>query len=168
MQTSRFNSICPYEIVKFQYISALFLYENVNILVTSARMNTNVPRIGARLPLPGSHALGVQLGILDADFRTSPLLGTPLVQLVHDYYPFAMKDGGRLAPRAVELVHRMAMLVTIRRFPGLGDDDSRSYLRPDSYLRMQHFVRRTTSIPFRRIFEGCTARVHTTSFYSSS
>jgi hypothetical protein len=31
--------------------------------------------------------------------RTSaPLLGTPSVQSIHDYYPFAMEDGGKLAP----------------------------------------------------------------------
>ena len=30
----------------------------VDVTVTSARMNTNVPRIGARLPLPGNLALG--------------------------------------------------------------------------------------------------------------
>jgi hypothetical protein len=30
----------------------------VDVTVTSARTNTNVPRIGARLPLPGSLALG--------------------------------------------------------------------------------------------------------------
>jgi hypothetical protein len=48
--------------------------------------------------------LGAEHGKLDADLRTSALLGTPSVQSVHDYYPFAMKDGGRLAPVADELV----------------------------------------------------------------
>jgi hypothetical protein len=47
--------------------------------VTSARTNTNVPRIDARLPLPCILALGAQLGKLDADLRTSPLLGMPSV-----------------------------------------------------------------------------------------
>jgi hypothetical protein len=48
-------------------------------VVTSARTNTNVPRIGARLPLNGSLALGAQHGKLDADLRASALLGTPSV-----------------------------------------------------------------------------------------
>jgi hypothetical protein len=47
--------------------------------VTNARTNTNVPRICARLPLPGSLALGAQHVTLDADLRTSALLGTPSV-----------------------------------------------------------------------------------------
>jgi hypothetical protein len=51
----------------------------VDVTVTSARTNTNVPRISARLALPGSLALGAQHGKLDADLRTSPLLGTPSV-----------------------------------------------------------------------------------------
>jgi hypothetical protein len=57
-------------------------------------------RIGARLPLHGSLALGAQHGKFDADLRTSTLLGTPSVQSIHYYYPFAMEDGGRLAPMA--------------------------------------------------------------------
>jgi hypothetical protein len=48
-----------------------------DVTVKSARTNTNVPRIGARLPLPGSRALGAQHGKLDTDLRTSALLGTP-------------------------------------------------------------------------------------------
>jgi hypothetical protein len=121
----------------------------VDVTVTSARTNTNVPRIGARLPLLGSLAFGAQQGKLDADLRTSALLGTPSVLSVHDNYPFAMEDGGRLAPMAVELVDRLAILVVVRRFTGMGSADSRS-LRSDSYVRMQHFVRRSTSGPFRR------------------
>jgi hypothetical protein len=50
---------------------------------------------------------------------------------------------------AAELVDRLAILVVVRRFPGMGADDSRS-LRSDSYVRMQHFVRRSTYVPFRR------------------
>jgi hypothetical protein len=76
----------------------------VDVTVTSARTNTNVPRICARLPLPGSLALGAQHGKLDADLRTFALLGTPWVKSIHDYYPFAMEDGGRLAPMATELL----------------------------------------------------------------
>jgi hypothetical protein len=121
----------------------------VDVTVTSARANTNVPRIGARLPLPGSLALGAQHGKLDADLRTYALLGTPSVQWIHDYYPFAMEDGGRLAPMAAELVYRLAILVVVRRSHGMGAADSRS-LRSDNYLRMHHFVRQSTSIPFRR------------------
>jgi hypothetical protein len=61
-----------------------------------------------------------------------------------------MEDGGRLA---AELVARLAILVAIRRFPGMGAVDSRS-LRSDGYVRMQHFVRLSTSVPFRRCLGG--------------
>jgi hypothetical protein len=98
--------------------------------------------------------LGAQHGKLDADLRTSVLLGTPSIQSIHYYYPFAMEDGGRLAPIAAELVDRLAMLVVVRRFPGMGAADSRS-LRSDSYVRMQHFVRRCTYVPFRRFWGMC-------------
>jgi hypothetical protein len=52
---------------------------------------------------------------------------------------------------AAELVDRLAILVAVRRFPGMGAPDSRSS-RSDSYVRMQHFVRRSTYVPFRRFF----------------
>jgi hypothetical protein len=48
---------------------------------------------------------------------------------------------------AADMVDRMAVLVAVCRFPGMGADDSRS-LRSNSYIRMQHFVRRTTYVPF--------------------
>jgi hypothetical protein len=51
----------------------------VDVTVTSARTNTSVPRIGDRLPITGSLALGAQHGKLDADLRTFALLGTPSV-----------------------------------------------------------------------------------------
>jgi hypothetical protein len=55
----------------------------VDVTVTSARTVTNFPRIDARFPLPGSLALGAQHGNkLDADLRTSALLGTPSVHIV--------------------------------------------------------------------------------------
>jgi hypothetical protein len=53
---------------------------------------------------------------------------------------------------AAELVDRLAILLAICRFHGMGAANSRS-LRSCSYVRMQHFVRRTTSIPFRRFGE---------------
>jgi hypothetical protein len=54
---------------------------------------------------------------------------------------------------AVELVDRIyAILVAVCRFLGVGAiADSRS-LRFESYARMQHFVRRTTSILVRRFW----------------
>jgi hypothetical protein len=61
-----------------------------DVTVTRARTNTNVPRISARLPLLGSLALGSQ----HVNLRTSALFGTLSVQMIHDYYPFAMEDGG--------------------------------------------------------------------------
>jgi hypothetical protein len=57
--------------------------------------------------------LGAQHGKLDADLRTSGLLGTPSVQSAHDYYPFALEDGGMLAAMALELADRLAILVQI-------------------------------------------------------
>jgi hypothetical protein len=60
-----------------------------------------------------------------------------------------MEDWGRLAHIAVELVDRLAILVALGRFPGMGVAGSRS-LRSNSYARMHHFVRRTTFVPFRR------------------
>jgi hypothetical protein len=93
--------------------------------------------------------LGCQHGKLDADLRTSALLGTPSVQSVHDYYAFALEDGDRLAHMADELVDHLAILVVFRRFPSMGATHSRS-LSSVSYVRMQHFVRRTPSVPFRR------------------
>jgi hypothetical protein len=44
-----------------------------DVTVTSARTNTNVPRIGARLPLPSSLALGTKHGKLDANLRSPHL-----------------------------------------------------------------------------------------------
>jgi hypothetical protein len=62
-----------------------------------------------------------------------------------------MEDGGRLAPMAFELVDRLAILVAVRRLLDMGAFDSRSF-RFESYALMQHFVRRTTSIRFRRFW----------------
>jgi hypothetical protein len=50
---------------------------------------------------------------------------------------------------AAELVDRLAILLAFRRFRGMVGADSRS-LRSDNYVRMQHFVRRTIVVPFRR------------------
>jgi hypothetical protein len=44
-----------------------------------------------------------------------------------------MEDEGRLAPMAVELVDRLAILVAVRRFHGMCASDTRS-LRPDNYM----------------------------------
>jgi hypothetical protein len=120
------------------------------VTVTSDRTNNNIHDIGARLPLPGSLALGAHQGKLDADLGTSALLGTPSVQTVYDYYPFALEDGGRLALVAAELVDRLAILVGVRRCLGMGAAYSRS-LRSHNYVRMQYFVRRSTYVPFRRV-----------------
>jgi hypothetical protein len=126
----------------------------VDVTIISACTNANVPRIGARFPLLGSLALGAQHGKLDADLRTSALLGKPSVQLVRDYYRFAMKDGGRLTPMSAELVDRRAILVAVRRFPCMGNAHSRS-LRFDSYVCMQQFIRRTNHVRFRGFWGMC-------------
>jgi hypothetical protein len=91
----------------------------VDVTVTSARTNTNVPHIGALLSLPGSLALGAEQGKLDADLRTFALLGTPSDQSVRDYYPLAPEDGGRLAHMAVELVDCVVIFVAARRSLGM-------------------------------------------------
>jgi hypothetical protein len=99
--------------------------------------------MGARLPLPGSLALGAQQGKPDANLRISALLGTPSAHSVHYYYPFALKDRGRLVLMAVEFVDRLASLAPVRRFFGIGVANSRS-LQSDRYVCMQHFARRST------------------------
>jgi hypothetical protein len=72
----------------------------VDVTVTRARTNSNLPAVGAPLPLHGSFVLGVQQAKRDADIRTPSYLGTPSIQTVHDYHPFALEDGGQLAPMA--------------------------------------------------------------------
>jgi hypothetical protein len=49
---------------------------------------------------------------------------------------------------AAELVYRLANLVAVRRFLGMGVADSRS-LRYGNYVRMHNFVPRTIFGPFR-------------------
>jgi hypothetical protein len=121
----------------------------VDLTATSARTNTHVPNMGARIPVPGSLVLGAQHGHLDADLRTSALLGKLSVQSVHDHCPFALEDGGRLEPMAAELDDNLAIVVAVRCFLDMGVANSRS-LRFDTYVRMQHFVRRSTFVFFRR------------------
>jgi hypothetical protein len=67
-----------------------------------------------------------------------------------------MENGGRLAPITAKLVDRLAILLVVRRFLRMGAVDSSS-LRYESYVRMQHFVLRTTCVPFRR-FGGSVRR----------
>jgi hypothetical protein len=50
-------------------------------------------------------AMGAKQAKLDANLRTSSSLSTPSIQCIHDYYAFALEDGGRLAPMAVYLVY---------------------------------------------------------------
>jgi hypothetical protein len=102
--------------------------------------------------------LGAQQAKLDADLRTSALLGTPSVPSVHDYYTFALTDGGRLVPMANELIDRhLAILVAVRRFPCMGGAGSRS-LRFNNYVRMQHFACRSTYVPLRRLLGDIVRR----------
>jgi hypothetical protein len=68
------------------------------------------------------------------DLRTSALLGTPSVQSVDDYYPFALEDGGRLVPITGKLVDRLAIWVAFRRFNGMSAANFRS-LRSNGYDR---------------------------------
>jgi hypothetical protein len=127
------------------------------VTVTNVRTNTSVRQTGARFLLPGRFALGAQHGKLYASLRTTALFGTPYVKSVHDNYLFAMEDVGRLAPMAAELVDLLAILVAARRFRDRGPTNYRS-LSSDSYVQMQHFVRRSTHIPFHRRFWGDVRR----------
>jgi hypothetical protein len=52
------------------------------------------------------------------------------------------------------MVDRMAILVAVRRFPSMGVADFCS-LRSYRYVRIQHFVRRITFVPFRRFWGIC-------------
>jgi hypothetical protein len=108
------------------YVAAPYMHVVVDVTVTSARTNSSVPDVGASLPLFDSLAMGTQQAKLDVDLRASSSLGTHSVMSVHDYHPFALGDGGRLAPKAVYLVDRLAILTVIRRFPSMGAADSRS------------------------------------------
>jgi hypothetical protein len=54
------------------------------------------------------------------------VLVNPSINSAHDYYPFPLEDGGRLAPIAGNLVDRLAILVAIRRFPRMVATDFRS------------------------------------------
>jgi hypothetical protein len=76
---------------------------------------------------------------MDTDLRTSSSLGTPSIKSVHDYYPFALEDGGRLTPMVADLVDRLVILVAIRRFPSMDAVDSRS-LRSESFAHMKEFL----------------------------
>jgi hypothetical protein len=55
---------------------------------------------------------------------------------------------------AAELVDRLATLVSVRRFHGMGAADSRS-LRSDNHVRPRHFVRRTIFYPFGVFWGMC-------------
>jgi hypothetical protein len=94
-------------------------------------------------------AIRAQQAKLDAGLRISSSLGTPSIQYVHEYYPFALEVGGRLAPRGVNFVYRLAILADVRRFPSMGAAVSRC-VRCESYARMKEFVRQSTYIPFHR------------------
>jgi hypothetical protein len=86
---------------------------------------------------------------MDANLRTSSSLGSPSIQSVHDYHSFALEDGDRLAPMAVDLVDRLANLVVLGLKPSTGVADSR-YLRSESHARMNEYVRWSTYARVRR------------------
>jgi hypothetical protein len=89
-------------------------YLVVDVTVNSARASSNVPTVGAPLPLPGSLATGSQHGKLDVDLRSSASYRASLSQSDHAYHPFALEVGGRrLAPIAVEMNVRLAIFVTV-------------------------------------------------------
>jgi hypothetical protein len=113
--------------------------------VTSARTKSGVhDAVGVSLMLPRSLVAGDQHGKLDDDLRALASLGTPFVLSVYDYYyyPFALEDVGWLAPMAVEVVARLAILANIHRFPCIGAAEARS-VSSDIYVCMEELVRRS-------------------------
>jgi hypothetical protein len=54
---------------------------------------------------------------------------------------------------AAELADRLAILVAFRRFPSMDAKVCR-LLRSESCVRMQHIVRRSTYVSFRRFLSG--------------
>jgi predicted DNA-binding ribbon-helix-helix protein len=121
----------------------------VDVTATIAPTNYIVPAVVGSFPLFGSMAMRAQQAKLETDLRTSSSLGMPFIKYVHEYYPFPLEDGGRLAPMAVDLVDRLAILVVVRRFiSSMGTVDSLS-LRYESYARTE-CVRRSTSISSRQ------------------
>jgi hypothetical protein len=137
----------------------------VYVTVKSARSSTNVPRISARFPLPGSLALGAQHGKLYADLRTSALLGTLSIQSVHENYPFAMEDGGRLALKAVDLVDRLPIRVAFAA--------SLAWVVLTLALCVHTFMsvstcRSSNYCSLSAFLVTCAARIHATSFCCSS
>jgi hypothetical protein len=49
-----------------------------------------------------------------------------------------------------DLVNRLAILVAVCRFLGMGAANSARSLQSDSYVRIQNYVRRSTYVPFLR------------------
>jgi hypothetical protein len=67
---------------------------------------------------------------------------------------------------SAESVDGMVPLVAARQFPCIGDADSR-LLRFVNNVRMQHFVRQSNLVPFRRYMGGYAARIYATSLCCS-
>jgi hypothetical protein len=61
-----------------------------DLTVTSARTDSNVPVVGASLPLHDSLAMETKNLELDADFRISSSLRTPYIQYFHKTCPLAL------------------------------------------------------------------------------
>jgi hypothetical protein len=51
---------------------------------------------------------------------------------------------------AAELIDCLAILVAVRRLPGMGAAAHFRSMRSNNYVRMQHFIHRSTFVPFRR------------------
>jgi hypothetical protein len=86
---------------------------SVGTTVTSARKKCSVPVMGAPLPPRDSLAIWDQQAKLGVNLCTSSSLGTPSFHFAHNYYPFALDHGGRLAPMAVDIVVRLTVLVSV-------------------------------------------------------
>jgi hypothetical protein len=63
-----------------------------------------------------------------------------------------------MTPKAVEQVDRLAILLAILLFHGMGDVKSRS-LRFEKYVRVKEFVRSSTYVLLRRFVGWCTIRL---------
>jgi hypothetical protein len=74
-------------------------------------------------------------------------LGMPSAKCVHDYYPFAMKDGARLNHVVMELVDCLVILVVVRCLSCFNEATSfRTTVHFSSYARLKEYICRPTYV----------------------
>ena len=83
---------------------------------------------------PGAPSLAAQQEKYDKD-RSSSLP----VQSVHEYYPVAVEDGGRLAPHALRVIWLLAVLIAVVRSDEVPSSQAR-LLRTYQFGRVREFL----------------------------